>query len=586
MLRTHTCGELNIKNKGQKVTLCGWIASRRDHGGVIFLDLRDRYGKTQVVARPEKKEIFKIADSCRSEFVVKVKGKVVARPKNMINKKLITGEIEVEIDAIEILSKAKTPPFDVDFNQKVSEEIRLKYRYVDLRRTRLQRNFYFRHRVLKYTFDFFHKNGFIYIETPFLGKSTPEGARDFLVPSRFYPGKFYALPQSPQQYKQLLMIAGFDKYFQIVKCLRDEDLRENRQPEFTQVDIEMSFCEQDDIMKINEEYFTGLVESLTSKKLLIKPFKKLTYAEVMEKYGTDKPDLRFAMELADITEIVKNCKFKVFKEAIKEKREVRGFCVSGGAKFSRKEIQELVDFSINNGARGLAWLALRNRRVESPIAKFFSNYEINGLVSEMKAKENDLLVFIADKKEKALNVLGKLRIFAAEKLKLRNPNILACAWVYDFPMFEWNEKEEKWDAKHHPFTRPRDEDIEKMEKGKLAEVKSYAYDLVCNGEEIAGGSIRIHDKNLQDLVFKTLGLTEDKVKSRFGHFLTAYDFGVPPHGGIAFGLDRNLMLLLDEKSIREVIAFPKTQKGEDLMIRAPDIVEDRQLKELKIKIEK
>lgn len=585
MLRTHTCGELNLKNKSQDVILCGWVASRRDHGGVIFLDLRDRYGRTQIVARPEKKEIFKTADTCRSEFVIKVEGKVLPRPIEMVNRKIATGEIEVEAEGIEILSASKTPPFDIDWEQEVKEETRLKYRYIDLRRPRLQRNFLFRHRVLKYVMDFFDKRDFVYIETPFLGKSTPEGARDFLVPSRFYPGKFYALPQSPQQYKQLLMVSGFDRYYQFARCLRDEDLRGNRQPEFTQIDVEMSFVDMEDIMKINEELFCGIVSDLTTKKLLFKPFKRFRYEEVMERYGSDKPDLRFGMELKNVTEIVKNAKFKVFKEAIEKGGEVRGFCVAGGGKFSRKEMDILTDFVVGNKGKGLAWFALRDKKIHSPIAKFFSEHEINQLITEMKAKEGDLLLFVADKKEIVLDVLGRLRVYLGDKLKLRDPNVLACAWIYDFPMFEWNEEEKKWDAKHHPFTRPKIEDIGKIKSGKLHEVKASAYDLVCNNEEIAGGSLRIYDRDMQNLVFKTLGLDDAEIKNRFGHMLTAFEYGVPPHGGIAWGLDRDLMQLLDEKSIREVIAFPKTQSGEDLLMDAPAFVKERQLKELHIKIE-
>ena len=582
--RTHTCGQLTIKDKGKKVKLAGWVNSRRDHGGLIFLDLRDRYGITQVIFDPKNKKAFTIADSVRDEYVIMVEGKVKARPKETINPKLRTGEIEVAASEIKVLNKSKTPPFEITKRIKVKEEIRLKYRYLDLRRTRLQRNIILRHKISKYVLDFLDKRGFIYIETPILGKSTPEGARDYLVPSRLHLGKFYALPQSPQQYKQLLMVAGFDKYYQLAKCLRDEDLRGNRQPEFTQIDLEMSFVDEEEMMKLNEELFCDIVKNFTKKTIIKKPFPRLTYNQAIEKYGTDKPDLRFGMEFYDVTDIVKNSKFEIFAQVLKNKGKVKGIVAPGCAGFSRKEMDNLVEFAKKHKASGLTWLALKGKKVESPVAKFFSEHEINRLISEMKAKEGDLLLFVAGKPKIVSESLGRLRVYLADKLKLRNPNILAPAWIIDFPMFEWSSDEEKWVAFHHPFTLPKSEDLILMKEGKLKEVKSCAYDLVCNDEEIAGGSIRIHDPKLQIKVFKALKLSDAQIQKMFSHMLHAFEYGAPPHGGIAWGFDRLLMLLLDEENIREVIAFPKTQKAEDLMMGVPAKVKEEQLKILNIKI--
>ncbi len=590
LYRTHTCGELTTKQTGKRVKLSGWVHSRRDHGGLIFLDLRDRYGITQVTFNPKiSKEAWKTADQVRSEYVVTVEGKVTRRPKDMINPKLATGEIEVMADRIEILSKAKTPPFEItcpskgDKEKEISEDVRLKWRYLDLRQERIKDNILLRDKIIKFIRDFLTQRDFVEIETPILGKSTPEGARDYLVPSRLYWGKFYSLPQSPQQYKQLLMVAGFDKYFQIARCFRDEDTRADRQPEFTQLDLEMSFVTQKEILDLCEELFTQAIEKLTDKKILKKPWPRLKYKECIEKYGIDKPDLRFGMELVDVTEIVKGSKFKVFQDAIKNKGVIKGLVAPGCAEYSRKQLDELVEYTKQSGAKGLAWLALKHKKVESPIAKFFSEHEINELVSETRAKEGDLLLFVADKPKIVAQALGELRSYLGDKLKLKDPNVLACCFIIEWPLFEWNEEEKRLDPCHHIFTAPKEEDVPLLDKEPL-KVGSWQHDLVINGWEIGGGSIRIHERKLQEKIFELLEYSKKEIEARFGHLLRAFEHGAPPHGGIAPGIDRFLMVLQGELNIREVIAFPKNQAAQDLMMGAPAEVEEKQLKELGIEV--
>jgi aspartyl-tRNA synthetase len=585
MLRTHTCGELTIKDKDKNVVLCGWVASRRDHGGVIFLDLRDRYGKTQIVARPENKEVFKIADLCRSEFVIKAKGRVALRPRDMINKKIKTGEIEIETDKIEIFSKSKTPPFDIDYQQPVGEETRLKYRFLDLRRKKMQKIITMRDQIIAYTREYFHKENFIEVQTPILANSSPEGARDYLVPSRLYPGKFYALPQAPQQFKQLLMIGGLDRYFQIAPCFRDEDPRADRHPgDFYQIDMEMSFVNQEDIWKIIEPLMCDLTEKFSNKKVAKKPFWRFTYKEALSKYGSDKPDLRFDFEIKDISLAIKNTKFKVFCEALKNKGAVCALKITGGAKFSRKEIDDLTNIAKENKARGLAYIVYE-REPKSPILKFLSNEEINEIIKITKAKSGDIIFFGADKWEIACRSLGAVREECGRKLGLKDPKKAAWLWIYDYPMYEYNEKEEKIDFSHNPFSMPQGGLDALSKKGPL-EILAYQYDIVCNGYEISSGALRNYDPKIMYKVFEIAGYRKEEVDKKFGHMIRAFEYGAPPHGGCAPGLDRILMILLDCESIRDIYAFPKNGKAQDVMLGAPSEVSEKQLRELKIKIAK
>ena len=587
MLRSHSSSDLTTDSIGQAVTLAGWVHRRRNHGGLIFIDLRDREGLVQVVFDPQASGAgHRVAESLRNEFVIQVSGKVSQRPKGTENPNMPTGQIELIAESCRILNAAKTPPFYINEETDVDENLRLKYRYLDLRRQRMKENIILRHKVVKCLRDFLDARGFIEIETPILIKSTPEGARDFLVPSRLQAGKFYALPQSPQQLKQLLMVAGFEKYYQVARCFRDEDLRADRQLEFTQLDIEMSFVEESDVLNLMEELFVSLVETVKPSLKLLKPFPRLSYDDVMERYGTDKPDIRFGLELRDLTDIVAGSEFGVFKNAIKGGGKVKGFSASGCGTYARKQLDELIDLSKSFGAKGLVALALVDEpgglavdKASSAAAKFVTPEEIRKMAARLGAKSGDLLLIVADKTSMVNKVLDQLRREMGRRLGLIDRNVLAVAFVVDFPLFEWNEEEERWQASHHPFTAPRDEDLSILETDP-AKVRAKCYDIVCNGYELSSGSIRIHNRDMQEKVFALLGYDRERVQRLFGHMLEAFDYGAPPHGGIAPGIDRVVMLLAGEESIREVIPFPKNQAGCDLTFDAPSEVSDEQLEEL------
>jgi aspartyl-tRNA synthetase len=585
MRRTHSCGGLSGSDAGREVVLMGWVLRRRDHGGVIFVDLRDREGLTQVVFNPERApEAHAKAHVIRSEFVLGVRGTVCPRPEGMVNPNLATGEIEVMVSELKILNTAQNPPFPIEDEAEVAEGIRLKHRHLDLRRPRLQRNLMLRHRAAAAVREYLNREGFLDLETPFLTRSTPEGARDYLVPSRVNPGAFYALPQSPQLFKQLFMIAGFERYYQIVRCFRDEDLRADRQPEFTQIDIEMSFVGEEDVMRTAEGMIASLFRAVSGRELAV-PFPRLTYAEAIARFGLDKPDTRFGLELGEVSDIVGRSGFKVFAEAVGRGGIVKALNAKGCVDLSRKEIDDLTAFVSVYRAKGMAWIKVREDGWQSPIAKFFTDAEKQALAQRIGMAPGDLVFFVADRPAVVNDALGHLRNHLGEKLGLIDRQRFDFVWVTRFPMFEYDEQEKRYQALHHPFTSPQEEDYEKLESDPLA-VASRAYDLVLNGFEIGGGSIRIHQRALQERVFRALGMDPESFEEKFGFLLAALDSGAPPHGGIAFGLDRLVMLLCGESSIREVIAFPKTQKATCLLTGAPSLPAAAQLDELHLKVKR
>jgi len=581
--RTHTCGALRFENIGSVITLTGWVDSQRNLGGVVFVNVRDRYGKTQVVFNPKlNHDLHRAARELRSEDVVSITGKVESRPPSMKNAAMPTGDIDVIAEELTILNNAETLPFSIDDEINAFEETRLQYRYLDLRRSPMQRNLITRHKMYLVTRKYFDELGFIEVETPILMKSTPEGARDYLVPSRIHHGKFYALPQSPQTYKQLLMVAGMDKYFQIVKCFRDEDLRADRQPEFTQIDVEMSFIDEEDIMNVTEGLMKRFFKEIKGIDIQ-SPFPRLTYKEAIETYGSDKPDTRFNLKFMNISELVQESGFKVFADVVKKGGVVVGFIAPQCATYSRSQLDGLTDFVKKIGAGGLVWIKVTTDGVESPIEKFIGKEVLLSIKNKMKTNVGDLILLISDSWMKTHTILGNLRLEIGKRLNLLDDSKNNLLWVTDFPMFEYDENEKRYVAVHHPFTSPKLEDLLLLDSDP-SKARARAYDLVLNGNEIAGGSVRIHDRNLQSKVFKLLGIDEEHAKKKFGFLLEAFRYGAPPHGGIAFGFDRICMLLTGEKSIRDVIAFPKTTSAMSLMDESPSEVDPEQLKELHIKI--
>lgn len=582
--RTHTCGELRESNIDEHVVLNGWVDTRRDLGGVIFIDLRDRYGITQVVFEPNYNlEAHNLAKDLRSEFVISIEGKVRHRPEGTENPQLPTGTIDVMVDKLVILNQAATPPFPLRDGTDVNEDLRLKYRFLDLRRPSVQKNLILRHKMCQMARRYFDENSFIEIETPVLMKSTPEGARDYLVPSRLHKGKFYALPQSPQQYKQLLMVSGMDRYFQIVKCFRDEDLRADRQPEFTQIDVEMSFIDQENIFETVEGLMKRFFKELKDFDL-VTPIPRLSFDEAMENYGSDKPDLRFDLKMTTLNDVLANSTFRVYQDAISKGGIVTALVAPGCGDYTRNQLDVLTDFVKKLGASGLVWIRVREEGLESPTVKFLTEEEQKGIIEKLNAKPGDLLFILSGPRLKTLSLMGSLRLEMARRLDLIKPDAKpALLWVTDFPLFEWDVETQRYYAMHHPFTSPRLEDVELM-KTDPEKVKARAYDLVLNGSEIAGGSIRIHNADLQALMFKVLGISDEEAEYKFGFLINAFKYGAPPHGGIAFGLDRMAMIFAGESSIREVIAFPKTASAVSLMDDAPSTVSEDQLKELHIKV--
>ena len=586
MYRTHSCGDIRPEHIGRRVTLAGWVNRRRHHGGLIFLDLRNRSGIVQVVINPETStSAHDVAETVRNEWVVQVEGVVQQRPAGMENPALPTGQVEVDADKIKVLNPARTPPFPINEETEVEEMIRLKYRYLDLRRPRMQRILELRHRIVKYIRDFLDERGFWEIETPILFKTTPEGARDYLVPSRIHPGEFYALPQSPQQLKQLLMVAGVERYFQIARCFRDEDLRGDRQPEFTQLDLEMSFVDREDVMSLTEELFTAMVEELLpEKRILAKPWPRFTYTEALDRFGRDDPDIRFGMELKDISDLADGCGFKVFEQVVKSGGRVGGLNAKGCGEFSRREIDELANFAADFGAKGLAYLAVSvSGEHQSSFAKHLDDDRLQTMMDRLEAVPGDLLLFVADQPHLVFESLGRLRVHLGDRLGLRDPDVLAFCWVVDFPFLMWNEEESHWDPSHHLFTAPMPEDVYLLDTDP-GQAHGQQYDMVLNGLEVGGGSIRIHDRGLQEKVFQLIGLELEVAQARFGHMLEAFEFGTPPHGGIAPGIDRICRILAGEPHIREVIAFPKNQAARDVMANAPSPADAEQLEELHLRL--
>jgi len=586
LLRSHNCGELRKSEVGETVQLCGWVDSYRDHGGVVFIDLRDRYGKTQVVFRPEEgSEVHVEGRQLRSEDVIQVTGEVVPRTDKDINPKMVTGEIDVRVREIKVFSKSKTPPFEPRTQDLPNEELRLKYRFVDLRREELQKAMFLRHKLTKLARDYFDEQGFLDIETPILGRSTPEGARDYLVPSRVHEGAFYALPQSPQLFKQILMVSGYDRYVQIAKCFRDEDLRADRQPEFTQIDVEMSFVEQDDVLSMIEGLLALWTKEVRGTELQL-PLPRLTYADAMERFGTDKPDLRFGMELIEISDLVTECDFGVFKNVVGSGGRVRGLNVKGvGDRYSRRVLDnDMKGIVGEHGAKGLAYFKVVGGKLESSIAKFFNDEQQQAIIERMQGEDGDLLLYVADQPEVTSAALAALRNHLGRDLELYNPEDMAIAWVLGFPLVTWNEDENRWNAEHHMFCNPFEEDTEFFESDP-GKIRARSYDLVCNGYEGASGSIRIHDTKIQQQVFDLLAITPEEAEERFGFLLEALRYGAPPHGGVALGLDRWVMLFAMYDNIRDVIAFPKTQKASDLLSGAPAEVDPKQLRDLHIKLD-
>jgi aspartyl-tRNA synthetase len=589
LLKSHSCSELRKTHAGQEVTLAGWVHRRRDHGGKVFIDLRDREGIVQVVFNPQiSHEAYQVAGSLRSEYVIQVAGEVASRPEGTENPKLATGDVEVMAKKAVILNPSKTPPFYINEDEEVEEALCLKNRYLYLRRPRMKDNLLLRHKMTKFIRDFLDGKGFVEIETPILIKSTPEGARDYLVPSRINPGRFYALPQSPQQLKQLLMVAGFDKYFQIARCFRDEDLRADRQPEFTQLDMEMSFIEVKDILQLMEELFTSLVKTVKPDMRLLEPFPYLSYKEAMEKYGTDKPDIRFGLELKDISDIAASTDFQVFRSALDDNGNVKGICVPGCGNYTRHQLDELINLAKSYGAQGLMTMAFTGEAitlddVKSAAAKYLTSRQLEEIAGRFGAKPGDLLLIVADKLEVINKTLDELRREMAQRLNLADTDLLAFAFVVDFPFLERNEAESRWEPMHHPFTAPRWEDVSLLDT-EPANVYGQHYDVVCNGCELGSGSIRIHNRQLQERIFGLLGYSKEETESRFGGLLEALEYGAPPHGGIAIGLDRLVMLFAGEWSIREVIAFPKNQNAVDMMLDSPSYVSKHQLDELNLKL--